>query len=72
MSKPNSVQAKLAEAMALIGYFLWDLDEDRKKRYCLGSRKGKVFQIRDEDGKVLCTYSSLAQIKKFLSKKIGE
>jgi hypothetical protein len=72
MSKPNSEQAKLTEALALGGYYLWELGDEEKARLALGNRKGKVFQIVDENGKRLCTYSTLAQVKRFLSKKIGD
>jgi hypothetical protein len=71
MSK-QSAQEKLKKALALINFCLLDLDEVQKERYCLSRRKGKVFQILDEDGTVCCTYSTLGQVKRFISKKIGE
>jgi hypothetical protein len=67
MSKPSAL-LKLTHELSKKGYFLNELNSE-KKRLCLEERKGKIYQIQDATGKVLCTYSSLTLIRKFIARK---
>ncbi|MCG9890929.1 MAG: hypothetical protein MH252_07625 [Thermosynechococcaceae cyanobacterium MS004] len=70
MKARGSAKQKLKEAMQLCNLYLIEPSEEKKRQLGLGNRKGSVFQILDENGKNLATYSTLQQVRAFLKKKI--
>lgn len=70
MRARGSAKQKLKEAMKLCNLCLIELSEEKKRQLGLENRKGSVFQVLDENGKTLATYSTLQQIRAFLKKKI--
>jgi hypothetical protein len=67
----STARKSIEEALALFGYSLEEASEYEKCMRGLQDRKGKVYQVRGADDKILCTYASLSQIKQFVSRKIG-
>lgn len=68
----RSDELTLVAALEILGFALDEPQGLEREVRWIGHRKGAVYQIRRlSDDRILCTYSTVDQIKNFLIRKIG-
>ena len=60
-------ESNLRAALGFFGLSLVDLSSNPYYQ----DRKGQIWGVKNLDGKVLCAYSTLAQIKKWAHRKLS-